>query len=389
MRMSRRFVGLLIAAALVLLGIGLRLTVLRPGGIDVEVAVARVGRVEQTITNSRAGTVKAKLRARLSPESGGRVVAIPKRKGEAVRAGDVVLVLDGSVEDAERVGAARAVTAAEAAERQACVTAARADRERDRVRRLAAEQIESVDSLDQATSAARAADDGCAAARADQQRARASLQAAVSALARKTLRAPFDGIVADVNIEVGEWATPALPGLPVPPLVDILDPHAISFEFPMDEVDAAKLRVGLPARVTVDAVPGTSFAGRVVRVAPFVLDVEKQNRTVAIEVELDDRESTRFLPGSSADVEVVLQTHTDVLRIPSSAILSGDRVLVVAEGRLAERRIDVGLRNWDWSEIRSGLVAGDRVVVSLDRPEVKAGARVAKAVERTVAPGVK
>ncbi|MGE5234521.1 MAG: efflux RND transporter periplasmic adaptor subunit [Acidobacteriota bacterium] len=388
--MSRRLVGWGLTGGAVLLAVALRFTVFRDRGIEVDIARAEVGTVEQTVTNSRAGTVKAKERARLSPESGGRVVAIPKRKGERVRAGEAVLVLDGSVEAAERAAAARAVAAAAATERQACVNAARAERERQRLKRLAAEQIVSVDAFDEADSAARAAADGCTAARADQQRASEALQAASSALAKRTLRAPFDGIVADVNIEVGEWATPALPGLPVPPLVDILDPRAISFEFEMDEVDADRLHVGLPARVTVDAVQGMSFAGHVVRVAPYVLDIEKQNRTVEIEVELDDRsQAARLLPGSSADVEVVLATRNDVLRVPTSAILSNDRVLVVAGDRLAERRIETGLRNWDWTEARSGLAAGDRVVVSLDRPEVKPGARVAKANERTVHPGAR
>ena len=84
-----------------------------------------------------------------------------------------------------------------------------------------------------------------------------------------------------------------------------------------------------------------------------------------------------LLPGTSADVEVVLDTRDDVLRIPTGALLSGGKVLVVADGRrLALRDVEVGLRNWDASEIRSGLAEGEAVVLSLDRPEVKEGARV-------------
>jgi HlyD family secretion protein len=191
------------------------------------------------------------------------------------------------------------------------------------------------------------------------------------------LRAPFDGVVADSSIEVGEWSTPSPPAMPVPSVLDIIDPSSIYVSAPMDEVDSARLAPGLPARVTVDSHAGKQFPGRVVRVASYVLDVEEQNRTVEIEVELDDRTfAATLLPGTSADVEVVLETRPGVLRVPSSALLSGDKVLVVENGRLAQRTVEVGLRNWDVSEIRGGLARGDAVVVSLDRPEVVPGARV-------------
>ena len=73
--------------------------------------------------------------------------------------------------------------------------------------------------------------------------------------------------------------------------------------------------------------------------------------------------------------ERVLETREGVLRIPTSALLSGNRALVLVDGALEERDVDVGLRNWDVSEVRGGLAEGDAVVVSLDRAEVKAGVR--------------
>ena len=145
----------------------------------------------------------------------------------------------------------------------------------------------------------------------------------------------------------------------------------------MDEVDSARLKTALPARVGIDSHPGKRFPGHVVRVGSYVLDVEEQNRTVEIEVELDDATlAATLLPGTSADVEVILETHDAVLRIPTAALLSGDRVLVVDGSRLAERAVKVGLRNWDVTEIVEGLAEGERVVTTLDRADVKDGARV-------------
>jgi len=153
----------------------------------------------------------------------------------------------------------------------------------------------------------------------------------------------------------------------------------------MDEVDSGNIHPGQPARVTFDSYPGRQFDGRVLRVAPYVLDREEQNRTVEIEVELDDPSAVRLLPGTSADVEVLLEARERVLRVPTSALIEGEKVLVAENGVLAERKLGIGLKNWDWTEVRSGLAAGDLVVVSLDRPEVQAGAKV-RPVRQSAAP---
>jgi HlyD family secretion protein len=376
-RLRRWAPRLAVLAALAGAAVGLRLTVFAPAPIPVRVARVEIGTVEQTATNSRAGTVKARRRARLSPQLGGRVVALNKRKGDRVTKGEVLLELDSTVQRARLALATREHEAARAERTRSCLVAERAVRERDRNKRLAAEGIVSADVLDQVDSAARSAAAACTASHANEQRAAAAVDVARRELEYTVVRAPFDGVVAESSIEVGEWSTPSPPALPVPPVLDILDPSSIYISAPMDEVDSARLAPGLPARVTVDSHPGQTFPGHVVRVASYVLDVEEQNRTVEIEVELDDRAlSETLLPGTSADVEVVLETRPDVLRIPSSAVLSGDTVLVVQDGRLAERAVEVGLRNWDVSEIRSGLVRGDEVVTSLDRADVKPGARV-------------
>ena len=150
----------------------------------------------------------------------------------------------------------------------------------------------------------------------------------------------------------------------------------------MDEVDSARIMAGQQVRATIDSYPGKIFPGTVSRVAPYVLDIEAQNRTVEIEVELDDQElASSLLPGTSADVEVILETHDDALRLPTATLLEGSAVLVVEEGTLVRRAVQIGLRNWNFSEILSGLGANDRVVTSLDRVEVQPGAEVVVAGE--------
>lgn len=363
---------ILVAAVLVL-----RRTVLAPKPVPVTVVAAQPGTVEETVTNSRAGTVKARRRAELSPEVGGRVVAITHREGEAVQAGEILVRLDPSVYDAQVSVREREIQAALAQREQACAAAERTARERDRLRKLAGEGIVSADALDQADSAARAAAAGCRAAQAGIEQARSGLELARRQSQQLVLRAPFDGVIADLTVELGEWTTPSPPAMPVPPVLDLIDPASIYVSAPMDEVDSARIHPGQPVRVTIDSYPGRSFPGRVSQIAPYVLDREEQNRTVAIEVELDPKpEGLRLLPGTSADVEVILETREGALRVPTSTLIEGDKVLVITQGKLAERQLKIGLKNWDWTEVREGLRAGETVVTSLDRPEVKAGAAV-------------
>ena len=76
------------------------------------------------------------------------------------------------------------------------------------------------------------------------------------------------------------------------------------------------------------------------RVAPYVLDEEAQNRTLEIEVAIDDAEiAESLLPGTSADAEVVLDVRDDVIRVPTSALMRNERVLVLEDGELVEREI--------------------------------------------------
>jgi HlyD family secretion protein len=195
-------------------------------------------------------------------------------------------------------------------------------------------------------------------------------------LERTRLYAPFGGVIAEINGELGEFVTPSPIGIATPPTVDLIDTACLYVKAPIDEVDAGGVRRGMPARVVLDAFADRSFAGRVRRVANYVLEVEKQARTVDVEVELEpDSSLPDLLAGYSADVEVILATRDDVVRVPTEAVLEGPRVLVYAGGRLEERRIRSGLSNWEHTEVAEGLSPGEQVVLSVDREGVKAGIR--------------
>jgi len=271
----------------------------------------------------------------------------------------------------------RALEAARATEQQACRAAEQAARDLDRYARLASDRIVSQEILDQFDSRKDVAAAACDAMRARVRQASAALDVSRAALAKTVLRAPFDGVVGDLRTELGEWITPSPPGLPIPPVIELIDPDALYVSAPMDEVDAGRIRAGQKGRISMDAFPGRSFPGRVTRVAPYVEDAQEQNRTFEIEAEFDDAAFSRtLLPGTSADVEVVLDAHDDVLRVPSYALIEGGKVLVVRDGRLVAVPVRPGLRNWEFVELLGGLAPGEPVAVSLDRAEIREGANV-------------
>jgi HlyD family secretion protein len=194
-------------------------------------------------------------------------------------------------------------------------------------------------------------------------------------LERTRLSAPFAGIVAEVNGEIGEFVTPSPVGIPTPPAVDLMDISCLYVSAPIDEVDAPRIRVAMRANISLDALEGEVFEGTVKRIAPYVLEVEKQARTVDVEVDFVCQEGCEnMLPGYSADIEVILDEQDNVLRIPTEAILEGNKVLVFnADNILEQRDITTGLNNWEWTQVVDGLSEEDEVVVSVEREGVEDG----------------
>lgn len=348
----------------------------RPEPIAVVVHEAVAGVVRDTTANTRAGTIEACNRARISPSIGGQIASLPVSVGDAVEAGQLLMELWNEDRLAEVTLAASEASAAKARASEACVRAEVAEREAQRLKTLRTRGLATEEAADRADGEARAQAAGCTAVRASADVSQSRLDVARALLSRTRLTAPFDGIVAEINGEVGEFVTPSPIGVPTPPAVDLVDITCLYASAPIDEVDAPDLRVGMPAVISLDAFSERDFAGEVRRIAPYVLDVEKQARTVDVEVNfIDPADTARMLPGYTADIEIILEEHRDTLRIPTEAVLEGNRVLVfTADGILQERSIRTGLSNWKVTEVLEGLSAGDLVVVSVDRDGVRDGA---------------
>jgi HlyD family secretion protein len=359
--------ALAVLVVLVAAGVGIALWVGRAQPIVVDLAEVGRGPVAETVTNTRAGTVKACQRAKLAPPAGGQIARLPVKKGDRVEKDQVLLELWNDDIRAELAVVEQDAGAAQARRDEACVAAKVARQESNRLARLVERKLVSVELAERAAGEADSREAGCRAAAAQIRVSQARIDAARARLERTLLRAPFAGTVAEINGELGEFVTPSPVGIPTPPAVDVVDTSCIYITAPIDEVDAPRVREGMPARVTLDAFRERSFKAHVRRVAPYVLDAEKQARTVEVEAEIDEIGDALLLPGYSADVEVILAERADVLRIPTRALVEGKRVYLLEGGRIRAREVQTGIGNWEYTEVTGGIEAGANVVVSVDR----------------------
>ncbi len=351
--------------------------VLRPKPVAVSVHPVERGTVERTVTNTRAGTVEACRRAKLSPGLGGQIARLPIREGDPVKAGQLLLEL-WNKDLAAQVGLAeRQVAAARAQVRSVCAKSDVARRNADRLARLRKSDAATAERADNAAAEADALQAECEGSRIQVTVMEGRLSVAKANLERTRLFAPFDGIIGAINGELYEFVTPSPLGVPTPPVVDIIGSDCFYVAAPIDEVDVAGIQLNMPVRITLDAFAQRDFAGHVRRVADFVLDVEKQARTVDVEAAFDTPDDFKvLLAGYSADIEIVLETRPDVIRVPTEAVIDGRRVYVFSEstGRVELRTIKPGLSNWDHTEVLEGLATAELVVVNADQEKLHDGA---------------
>ena len=201
-------------------------------------------------------------------------------------------------------------------------------------------------------------------AQAQVEQARLNLQAAKDNLDKATLRAPFDGVVTAVHVAEAEQAA----GL----AVEMADASNLEVVLSVDEVDVGDLVVGQPALVTLETWPGQTIEGEIVSIAPKAT----ANNSAIVSYEVRVALGETDLPvriGMTADADLIIAAHDNVLLVPSQAV-TADRdagtysVKLVTDGpdgaiSTTVTDVTIGLKDGDNTEIKSGLQAGDRVLI--------------------------
>jgi membrane fusion protein (multidrug efflux system) len=306
-----------------------------PAPVVVTAAVATEDEWEETLPST--GTLTPVNGVTVSAETPGRITRIEFESGTAVKAGDVLVRLDADTELANL----RAATAG----------AALARSNLDRTEELRRNRTTSQAELD--------------AARAQYEEAQAQVESIRTTIAKKTIRAPFDGRLGMRRVSLGEVLQP---GDAVTSLQS-LDPIYVDFALPQQHLPA--LALGLAVRAGTDAAPGETFPGEISAISP---EIDAATRNVRLRATISNH-GEKLRGGMFANVKVVLPSKDRVLAIPLTAVLFapfGNSVFVIEKGEtgagdalsLRQRFVRLGERRGDFVAVADGLEAGTQVVSS-------------------------
>jgi len=296
---------------------------------------AKVQRVsiEATVTSVNSGIVRSEKIAELAFGAVGRVQKLNVALGDIVEKDFVIAELEN--EDM----------------RSALLTSTR---ELERQKHLATKRLSSETLIDQAQS---------------------SLESAKIFYNKTMIKAPFRGLIAELNLEVGQLSQITTEFRQALVRIVDLEPRYIRAE--IDEVDMPRIKVGQDARIKVLAVQKEPFSASVRKVVPFVSSIREQDRTSEIELKIN---SPTLLPvGASGDVEIVVDKKDNVVAVPIRAISSrsGQRfVYKLEDGSAKKVNVKLGISNFDFAEISSDLNEGDTVLIPSDQAELDDGRKV-------------
>jgi HlyD family secretion protein len=370
---SRRIKWALAIAVVIVIGIGIKQR--KQDALELPLVVVEKGIVESTVSNTRAGTVKACQRSELSMSLGGRVQTLYVKEGDRVTAGQVLLELWNEDHKANVAQAEASLSAAEHDKKRACLGSDQNERENQRAKLLYEKKLISSAQSEAARTLSTTTQQSCEGADDQVKMSQANLDLVRARFDLTSLRAPYAGIIAEVNSELGEYVTPSPSGVLTKPAIEIIDDSCLYVAAPIDEVDAMPVRVGQRVRITLDAFRHQAFAGSITRIAPYVMEVEKQARTVDVDVRFDNfPKDVPLLVGYSADIEIILEARDGVLRVPSETIMEKKFLYVLGDdGIVHKREFTAGLSNWTQTEVLAGLQAGEKIVLTPDRAGLKDG----------------
>lgn len=370
---------------------------------NARVQTATVTRGTLVATVNAAGNVSAPQEATIAFQTSGRVVQVNVQAGDVVKQGQVLLQLDPTdlqlaLQSAQanlasaqaNYDSAKTKTAqtpnqlivAKAALDKATAALQRAQREYDQVAwrpdlgmTTQSANLQSA-SLDYQSAAANyqiatsSLSDGATLilAQAQLDRAQIAVDQAQANLAKASLIAPFDGIVAAVNYNVGDT-----PGLS--PAADIVDVSNLQVKVMIAEVDMSKIKVGETAQMTVDALPGKMYRAKVIAFSPVGMVTQGVvNYPVTVAITNPDRD---IKSGMTANLAVSVDRRENVLLVPTRAVRTqGNQKTVTVEykGQSIEVPVGTGLSNDTQVEITNGLQEGDVVLLNQTQTSQSGGA---------------
>jgi len=353
-----------------ILGAGAALLLFRPSDVkegESELETAGVIRGDLELIVAASGVVKAYTEVEVKSKAGGEIIDFSFEEGDLLKKADVVVKLDPGTEQS-RVNQANAdLKMSEARLEKAKVNHKDTELRLDRQKRLFEEGVTSRQDLDDAVIATERAKSDVKVAEAELIRTRESLREAKERLKDTEIRAPLTGTIIKKYVEKGQVIASTLSSVSEgTTLFTQADLDRLYVGTMVDETDIGRIRPGQEASLTVDAYPGKSFKGRVLRIAPKGR-VESTVTVFDVAVEVVDRERLMLKPMMTANVEILYDARRSVLLLPAEAVrMKGDETGVRLLGAEGARWTPVTLGKSDGilTEISGELKEGDRIEIS-------------------------
>jgi HlyD family secretion protein len=335
---------------------------------------------QQFVVLNASGYVVAQRKAAIASKATGRLEWLGVAEGSRVKAGEVIARLDNRDVLAQAQSAEASVGAARAALGQSKAEEWEALAQLKRNKDLLAQGFVGQAALDSVQMRADRAVAGVANAKATIAVAEANARNARVAVDYTLIRAPFDGVIVSKSANVGDMVTPFSSAADSKgAVVAMADMSTLEVEADVSESSLAKVKVGQPCEITLDALPDTRFRGRISRMVPTV---DRAKATVMTKVQFDAIDP-RILPEMSAKVSFLSQDVTAdqqkaLLAVNPDALAvreAGDVLFVIRDGKAAEMRVVRGVKLGDLVAITGEVNAGDKAVLK-PGADLKAGTPV-------------
>jgi len=293
-------------------------------GKSTPVQFARV-RLEDITSRVRApGKIEPRTQVKISADIPGKVVRLLVKEGDQVRQGQLMLQLDDTQYRAAWRQDQSALASARARLRDAEATLKTAESNYARQSALWQQKVLSQAEWDQATSGIESARTAVSTAREDVARAEAALSAAADNLSKTRFLAPFDGVVSALDVEAGEIVITGTMNNPGTQILTVSDLSRMLVKADVDETDVVDMKLGQQAKISVDAMPDTTFAGTVVEIGNTAkrssITASEGQTNFEVKVVFDTR-VPEVRPGMTADVEIETATHPQTTGVPIQAVV--------------------------------------------------------------------
>jgi HlyD family secretion protein len=352
----------------------------RGGDKGVEVDVEAVERRAISRLVKASGVVDPRVKVNLSAHVVGKIEQLLVEEGQAVEAGDPVLVLERQAFLSASQDWEARLRQARLDVEQARVDLADAELRLSRSERLAEQGVVSREGLEAARLAATGADLRLQRSAEAVRQAAANLDKARDDFAKTTVFSPLGGRVITLNAEVGETVYPATMNNPASVVATIADLSEVLAVIDVDETEVVYVELGQAAELLVDALPDRSYRGRVVEIGSSGFSRPDQPDVTFFSVKVLFAEPDPALrPGMSVRAEVVTAAHAEALVVPIQAVVErpplgpdgaepdedADEVqvvFVVEEGEARQRPVETGISDETHVEIAAGLEPGEPVI---------------------------